>query len=98
MTSERQPQLPKSQPRPVTGKASEETRRRWRQRESNTEHYLAIWDELHQQHPGKFVLIWGDRQVLISDDPLALHDQLPEDELRNALRSYIRRPGEIWEL
>ena len=98
MTTERQPQSPKSQPRPVIAEASEETRRRWRQNERNTEHYLAIWDELHQQHPGKFVVIWGDRQVLIGDDPLTLHEQLPEGELRNALCTYIRRPGEIWEL
>lgn len=98
MTTERQPQLPESRPRLVAKVASEETSRRWRQSERNTEHYLAIWDELHQQHPGKFVAIWGDRQVLIGDDPLTLHEQLPEAERRNALCTYIRRPDEIWEL
>ena len=98
MPTERQSSSPKSPLRRSPTDASEETRRRWQQRERNAAHFLTIWDDLHQRHPGKFVVIWGDRQVLIGDDPLALREQLPEAERRNAFRSYIRRAGEIWEL
>ena len=69
-------------PRPA--ETREETARIARRARKNMAHLDEIFDELLEQHRGRLVMVYGDRQVLIGDDGYEMEQSLTEDE-RNGL-------------
>ena len=51
----------------------------------NEAHLVEIFNDLLREHPGRFVMVYGDRQVLIGDDPRKMEDTLNEEERETAL-------------
>ena len=51
----------------------------------NEAHLVQIFSDLLREHPGRFVMIYGDRQVLIGDAPRKMEDSLSEKERETAL-------------
>ena len=49
-----------------------------RQAYDNMEYLLEILDDLEREHPGRLVLIYGNRQVLIGDDGYAMKQSLSD--------------------
>ena len=51
----------------------------------NEAHLVEIFIDLLREHPGRFVMVYGDRQVLIGDDPRKMEDSLSKEERETAL-------------
>ena len=49
-----------------------------RQAYDNMGYLLEILDDLEREHPGRLVLVYGDRQVMIGDDGYAMKQSLSE--------------------
>lgn len=56
-----------------------------RQGSQNEAHLVEIFSDLLREHPGRFAMVYGDRQVLIGDDPRKMEDSLSEKERETAL-------------
>lgn len=56
-----------------------------RQGSQNEAHLVEIFNDLLDKHLGCFVMVYGDRQVLIGDDPRKMEDSLSEAERETAL-------------
>ena len=55
-----------------------------RQGSQNEAHLVEIFNDLLDKHLGRFVMVYGDRQVLIGDDPRKMEDSLSEAERETA--------------
>jgi trehalose/maltose hydrolase-like predicted phosphorylase len=69
--------------------ATERSRRLGRQLDDNLGYTLEVWEELLQKHKGQWIMVWGERQVLIGDD---IHDMLasvPESVRPECLARFI---------
>ena len=71
---------PWAKPAPVPAETREETARIARRSRENVAHLDEIFDELLEQHRGRLVIVYGDRQVLIGDDGYEMEQSLTEDE------------------
>ena len=70
-----------AKPAPVPAETPEERAaavRAHRQAYDNMAYLLEILDDLEREHPGRLVLVYGDRQVLIGDDGYAMKQSLSE--------------------
>ena len=87
MTTKRPPVTadPWAQPAPLPPETPEETRRLALQSLKNQQLFADIFDDLLHKHRGRFVLIHGDQQILIGDDPLELEASLGEDYRETAV-------------
>ena len=56
-----------------------------RQGSQNEAHLVEIFNDLLDKHLGRFVMVYGDRQVLIGDAPRKMEDSLSEAERETAL-------------
>ena len=72
---------PLAKPAPPPPETSEERAaavRAHRQAYDNMEYLLEILDDLEREHPGRLVLVYGNRQVLIGDDGYAMKQSLSD--------------------
>ena len=69
---------------PPTGNP-EEAEQVDRQGRQNEAHLVEIFNDLLDKHLGRFVMVYGDRQVLIGDAPRKMEDSLSEAERETAL-------------
>ena len=65
-------------PPPETPEERAAAVRAHRQAYDNMEYLLEILDDLEREHPGRLVLVYGDRQVLIGDDGYAMKQSLSD--------------------
>ena len=65
-------------PPPETPEERAAAARAHRQAYDNMEYLLEILDDLEREHPGRLVLVYGDRQVLIGDDGYAMKQSLSD--------------------
>ena len=65
-------------PSPETPEERAAAVRAHRQAYDNMEYLLEILDDLEREHPGRLVLVYGDRQVLIGDDGYAMKQSLSD--------------------
>ena len=84
---------------PETPEERKEAGRRQRQAYDNMEYLDEIFDDLLEQHPGRLALVYGDRQILISDDGYVMKQSLTEEErptatLQRITKWWIRHCGE----
>ena len=56
-----------------------------RQGSQNEARLVEIFNDLLREHPGRFVMVYGDRQVLIGDDPRKMEDSLSEEARETAI-------------
>lgn len=88
MTTEQQPTAPPvlgSLPPSLRNETREETRRLERQALKNMELLDNIFDDLLRDHYGKYVMIYGDQQVVIVDNLVELEATLGEEDRKNAM-------------
>ena len=72
---------PWAKPAPASPETPEEraaAARAHRQAYDNMEYLLEILDDLEREHPGRLVLVYGNRQVLIGDDGYAMKQSLSD--------------------
>ncbi len=69
---------PGAKPPPETPEERAAAVRAHRQAYDNMEYLLEILDDLEREHPGRLVLVYGDRQVLIGDDGYAMKQSLSD--------------------
>lgn len=69
-----------AEPESVPPETREETARIARRARDNMAHLDEIFHELLEQHRGRLVMVYGDRQVLIGDDGYEMEQSLTEDE------------------
>ena len=70
----------------------EQVAERVRRSVANHDYLHELWDDLLREHRGKTVIIYGDRQVMIGRDPLALlerFDALSSSDRDSAVRQFI---------
>ena len=70
---------PWAKPAPRLPETPEETARIARRARKNMAHLDEIFDDLLEQHRGRLVIVYGDRQVLIGDDRYDMEQALTED-------------------
>ena len=87
MTTEQRPTAadPWAKPVPLPPETPEETRRIALQLRKNSEFFDQLFDDLLDKQRGRFVMVYGDRQVLTGDDPRKTEDSLSETERETAL-------------
>lgn len=83
---------PWAKPAPVPTETREETARIARRARDNMAHLDEIFDDLLDQHRGRLVMVYGDRQVLIGDDGYEMKQSLTEDERKG----YVFLPISTW--
>ena len=86
-------------PPPETPEERAAAVRAHRQAYDNMEYLLEILDDLEREHPGRLVLVYGNRQVLIGDDGYAMKQSLTQEErptatLQRITKWWIRHCGE----
>ena len=70
---------------PPSAETPEDAEQLDRQGSRNEAHLVEIFSDLLREYPGRFVMVYGDRQVLIGDDPRKMEDSLSEKEQETAL-------------
>ncbi len=92
MTTEQQPAVtgdPWAKPAPLPYESPEEIRRIAVQSLENQEFFDQIFDDLIEEHRGRILLVYGDRQFCIYDDmfaALAAEDALSEHDRKTVVR------------
>ena len=83
---------PWAKPAPRPAETREETARIARRARKNMAHLNEIFDDLLEQHRGRLVIVYGDRQVLIGDDGYEMKQSLIEEERKG----YVFLPITTW--
>lgn len=69
--------------------ATESSRRLGRQLDDNLGYTLEVWEELLGKHRGQWIMVWGERQVLIGDDIHEMLASVPESVRAECLARFI---------
>ena len=88
MTTEQQPAAiadPWAKPAPLPHETPEETRRIAQRSLKNQQLFVDLFDDLLKEHRGRWLLIYGDRQVAIGDDPVEMKNALSDDERKTVV-------------
>lgn len=82
---------PRTPARPAL-ESSGQVAERVRRSAANYDYLHELWGDLLREHRGETVIVYGDRQVMIGRDPLALlgrFDLLPRLDRESAVRQFI---------
>ncbi len=56
----------------------------------NREHLASRWQELLREHRGAWVIVYGDRQMVVGDDYMAMRNGIEIDDLRVGISKFIQ--------
>lgn len=73
----------------------DELTRLFEQHERNRDYFYSRRDELFRDHRGKYVIVYGDDQMMIGEDFLELRRQIDLDDLCAAFVEFIDDPIEF---
>ena len=56
----------------------------------NREHLASRWQDLLREHRGAWVIVYGDRQMVVGDDYMAMRNGIEIDDLRVGISKFIQ--------
>ena len=60
------------------------------QGQRNREFLASRWEELLREHRGEWVIVYGDRQMVVGNDYTAMRNSIEIDDLRAGLSKFIQ--------
>ena len=56
----------------------------------NREHLASRWQDLLREHRGAWVIVYGDRQMVVGDDYMVMRNGIEIDDLRVGISKFIQ--------